>query len=87
MADLWTEDPRLAALYDIECAGRWDHDFYLALAAELDAKSVVDIGCGTGVLAVDAAESGRSVLGVDPAGAMLDIARTRPGGERVDWIR
>ncbi|MBK5223563.1 MAG: class I SAM-dependent methyltransferase [Acidimicrobiia bacterium] len=86
MPDLWTEDPRLAALYDIECAGRWDHDLYLALATELGAASVVDIGCGTGVFAVDAAAPGRRVIGVDPAVAMLDLARTRPGGERVEWI-
>jgi ubiquinone/menaquinone biosynthesis C-methylase UbiE len=85
-ADLWTEDPRLAALYDIECAGRWDHDFYLSIATELGAHSVVDIGCGTGVFAVDAAAPGRRVIGVDPAAAMLDIARTRPGAGQIEWI-
>jgi SAM-dependent methyltransferase len=86
MAELWTEDPRLAAVYDVECAGRWDHDFYLAAAEELAARSIVDIGCGTGVFAVDAARRGYVVTGVDPALAMLDIARDRPGAEHVTWI-
>lgn len=82
----WPEDARLAEVYDVECAGRWDHDFYLALATELGAESVVDIGCGTGVFAVDVAARGMRATGVDPAAAVLDIARARPGGDSVDWV-
>ncbi len=77
--------PRLAALYDVENPGRWDQDFYLALAVELGAGDVVDLGCGTGVLAVDLAARGMRVTGVDPAAAMLDLARLRPGAQRVTW--
>jgi len=86
MPDLWTEDPRLAAVYDTECAGRDDHDFYLALADELGAETVVDVGCGTGVFAVDLARRGHAVIGLDPAGPMLDIARERSGGLDIEWI-
>lgn len=50
-----------------------------------DARSVLDLGCGTGELLAKLAP-GRTVVGVDPAPAMLDIARTRPGGNRVTWI-
>ena len=86
MSHLWTEDPRLAAVYDTENAGREDHDFYLTLADELGAGRVVDIGCGTGVFAVDLARRGHKVIGVNPAGPMLDIARRRSAGLDIDWI-
>ena len=81
------EQPRLAALYDIENPGRWDQDFYLDMAVELGARDVVDLGCGTGVLAVDLAGRGLRVTGVDPAAAMLDLARGRPGADQVTWRR
>ncbi len=82
----WTEDPRLVAVYDAECVGRRDHDFYLALAHAVGAVSVVDIGCGTGALAVDLARHASRVIGVDTAAAMLDVARMRSGGDAVEWI-
>ncbi len=79
------EQPRLAALYDTGNPGRWDQDFYLGLAVELGAVDVVDLGCGTGALAVDLSGRGMRVTAVDPAAAMLDLARRRPGAERVTW--
>lgn len=82
----WTADPDLARTYDAENAGRWDHDFYLDLARRLRAGRVTDLGCGTGVLAADLADAGHAVTGIDPAPAMLQIARTRPGGQRVRWL-
>lgn len=87
MSRLWTEDPQLAAVYDTESAGRADHDFYLAVAGELGAQSVVDVGCGTGVFAVELALRGYAVTGVDPAGPMLDIARGRSAGLDIEWIQ
>ncbi len=83
---LWTLDTDLARLYDVESTGRHDHDFYLALATELRAHQVVDIGCGTGALAVELAARGHTVTGVDPAGPMLAVARSRAGGEQVTWV-
>lgn len=84
--DLAFADPRLAAIYDAENSGRDDIDFYLALAQECDAHAIVDLGCGTGVLPCDFASTERTVVGIDPANAMLDIARSRPGGDRVTWV-
>jgi SAM-dependent methyltransferase len=54
-------------------------------ATGFDARDVADLGCGTGVLAADLAAAGHAVVGIDPANAMLDIARNRIGGERVTW--
>ncbi len=79
-------DPRLVALYDTVCAGREDTEFYLELATELSASTIVDVGCGTGLLACELADRGHRVIGVDPSGAMLGVARNRSGGDRVEWI-
>lgn len=79
-------DPRLAVLYDVLEDDRADLDAYVAIAEEVSASSVIDIGCGTGSLAVRLARSGRTVVGVDPAGASLDIALAKPFAERVTWV-
>jgi SAM-dependent methyltransferase len=80
------DDPRIAGVYDIFDSDRSDLDLYLAVVAELGASRVLDLGCGTGTLAIMLASSGRDVVGVDPAGAMLDVARAKPGADRVRWI-
>lgn len=69
-------DPRQAVLYDVLDDDRSDLDAYVAIAGELGARHVIDIGCGTGSLAVRLAGQGLSVVGVDPAAASIDIAPT-----------
>ncbi len=76
-------DPELVQFYDLENEGGADLDYCIAFAK--GARSVLDLGCGTGQVAVTLAP-GRNVTGVDPAGAMLDVARGRPGGESVEWV-
>jgi SAM-dependent methyltransferase len=77
------QDPDLAQFYDLRPGRRADFDYCLAMAAGVE--SVLDLGCGTGELTVELA-AGRSVTGVDPAAAMLDLARRQPGGDRVTWV-
>lgn len=86
MADAIFEDPRLAAVYDPLDPDRSDLDAYLEIAIdELGASSVLDIGCGTGTFALMLAERGPDVTGVDPARASVDVARAKPGADRVQW--
>ncbi|UQT60883.1 class I SAM-dependent methyltransferase [Streptomyces durmitorensis] len=86
MADEAYENPRLAALYDPLDADRGDLDVYAAVAAELTAYHVLDVGCGTGTFALLLSDRGLRVTGVEPAAASLDVARSKPGSERVRWI-
>ncbi|WP_330242434.1 class I SAM-dependent methyltransferase [Streptomyces sp. NBC_00525] len=86
MADDCFGHPRLAAIYDPLDPDRGDLDAYLRMAEEFGARRVLDIGCGTGVFALLLADRGIDVVGVDPARASIDVARTKPGGERVRWI-
>jgi SAM-dependent methyltransferase len=80
-------DADLVALYDLDNPGGEDHAYYRSLADEIDARSIVDLGCGTGLLTRSLARPGRTVRGVDPSHTMLDYARRQPGGESVSWIR
>ncbi|MFC7243094.1 class I SAM-dependent methyltransferase [Catellatospora aurea] len=79
-------DVELVQLYDLDNPGGEDHDYYRALADELGARSVIDLGCGTGLLTRSLVRPGRTVLGVDPSRTMLDFARSQPGAEAVTWV-
>lgn len=78
-------DLRLAACYDALNPLDPADAFYIALAGDTP-KSILDIGCGTGRLAVALAERGHRVTGADPSQGMMRVARSRPGTERVRWI-
>ncbi|MBD9371361.1 class I SAM-dependent methyltransferase [Rhizobium sp. ARZ01] len=77
------DDAVFADFYDLENGWGTDLDYVAAIAA--DATSVLDLGCGTGELAI-ALGAGRRVAGVDPAAAMLEIARAKPGAHYVRFI-
>ena len=80
------DDPRLAPLYDILDPDRSDLDVYAAIVTELGARSVLDVGCGTGTFGILLAERGIEVTGVDPAGASLAVARAKTCAEHVTWV-
>lgn len=86
MPDRIFADPRLAAIYDDVDSDRSDLEPYEAIVDDLEASSVVDIGCGTGVLACRLAGKGLLVTGIDPARASLDVARVKPSGSLVTWL-
>ena len=47
--------------------------------------TVVDVGCGTGTLAIALAAAGAEVVGVDGDPEVLALARGKPGAEAVQW--
>jgi SAM-dependent methyltransferase len=85
--DLIFDEPRLAAIYDVLDPDRSDLEVYDALADELGARSVLDVGCGTGTFACLLAGRGLDVTAIDPAAAMLAVARAKPDAGRVRWVR
>lgn len=89
MADAIFEHPALVAVYDAFEAPRDDLDLYAGIAAELNATSVVDLGCGTGVLARRLARSGIRVVGIDPAEASLTLAQKASDAESlaIEWVQ
>ena len=86
MPDAIFAHPRLAWVYDAFDGPRDDLAAYVAIAGELAPDRVLDVGCGTGCLAIELAGTGRTVVGVDPAAASLEVARTKDGSDAVTWI-
>lgn len=86
MPDEIYTDARLAAVYEIFNPPAADTEFFVDLAGETPCR-VLDMGCGTGQQARAFAQRGHRVTGADPSAAMLEIARSRPGGEQVTWVQ
>lgn len=79
-------DPVLVRVYDAAFGWARDDDFFMSVVSQMPAARVLDLGCGTGRLALAMAAAGHVVTGVDPARASLDAARSKPGADRVRWI-
>jgi 2-polyprenyl-3-methyl-5-hydroxy-6-metoxy-1,4-benzoquinol methylase len=79
------QDPQIAAIYELANPLAQDTEFYLSLAG-LQSCRVLDLGCGTGTLCCALAERGHQVTGIDPAAAMLAVARRKPYADLVEWV-
>ncbi len=78
--------PRLALVYDAFDGPRDDLPAYAAIAKELGASHVLDVGCGTGNLAILLASLGCTVVAVDPAAASVDVAKSKERADVVRWV-
>jgi 2-polyprenyl-3-methyl-5-hydroxy-6-metoxy-1,4-benzoquinol methylase len=84
--DMDYHDSQIAELYDLANPPAQDTGFYLSLAGQRPCD-VLDMGCGTGTLCCALAERGHRVTGVDPAAAMLAVARRKAHAEKVNWVQ
>jgi SAM-dependent methyltransferase len=82
------DEPRLVAVYDTlnGYSPGTQPDFYPELARDLDAVTVIEIGCGTGLVTARFVLAGFDVIGLDPSELMLQVARGRPEARRARWI-
>ena len=87
MPDAIFAHPRLAPIYDAFDGERDDLTAYLNIADELGAGRALDVGCGTGCLAVLLAENGCTVVGADPAQASLEVAKSKSAAATVTWVQ
>jgi ubiquinone/menaquinone biosynthesis C-methylase UbiE len=81
----WEGWDEYAPFYDWENArtvGRRDVAFWRHLASE-HAGPVLELGCGTGRIAMPLLKAGVTLVGVDRSGAMLDRARRRAKRARI----
>ena len=56
------------------------------LPTDMTGLRLLDAGCGTGSLSVEAARRGAEVVAIDVAGSLVNVARDRsPEGLAIDW--
>lgn len=80
------ENPKLVAVYDHFDGERGDLAHYLSMVDEFGAKSVIDIGSGTGCFAHLLEKAGINVVAVEPAKASLECARSKAEDSKIQWI-
>lgn len=79
-------DPRLVAVYNTVCALGDEKEFYIKLAKDLAVKTIVDLGCGTGLLTIELAKQGFKMIGIEPSKPMLEVAQKNSEGLDIKWI-
>jgi len=63
---------------------RLERRLILDLASDVRGRSVLDVGCGDGALAVELRKRGAAVTGIDASDSMIEAARARAKAEGVD---
>ncbi|UCC61952.1 MAG: class I SAM-dependent methyltransferase [Anaerolineae bacterium] len=70
---------KIARFYDIEHDALTDDLFMYESFARRCGSPVLELGCGTGRVALHLAQAGFEVIGLDVSSAMLDLARSKLG--------
>lgn len=74
------------ARYDAEYGGIDDDGRFFLDLAEACGPRILDLGCGTGRLAIPLCRSGKQVTGLDAMPTMIDHARRKAAGLPIRWI-
>jgi len=72
----------IAPFYDLDFEDYYDDVSFYRSLAEYHGDTILELGCGTGRVAVPLAQSGLKVTGVDINDAMLAVAKQRMGTRR-----
>jgi SAM-dependent methyltransferase len=74
------------ARYDAEYGGIDDDGRFFLDLAKACGPRVLDLGCGTGRLAIPLCRSGKQVTGLDAMLTMIDHARRKAAGLPIRWV-
>ncbi len=80
--DVGTYGERIAGVYD-DLYGTYDEAMISTLADLARGGRVLELGIGTGRIALPLQQSGVQVSGVDASPSMVEKLRAKPGGERI----
>ncbi|TSB46525.1 class I SAM-dependent methyltransferase [Alkalicoccobacillus porphyridii] len=73
-------------IYDQLNSNVQDENFFLTLLKQTKGKRVADLGCGTGRLTIRFAEDGYEIVGIDPNGEAIEVAKQKEGAAQIQWI-
>lgn len=78
----------IAAFYDLDFEGFHDDASFYQRLVEIHGSRVLELGVGTGRIAVPLAEAGAKVTGVDISPGMVEVAKRRAAdaGVSVTWL-
>lgn len=78
--------PKLVSIYNSVNGIDEYRDFYIQLAKQLNANTIIDIGCGSGLLTCPLAEQDYTMIGIEPSKEMLELAKNSKCGDTVKWL-
>src|SRR3954468_21022233 len=84
--DASTYGERIADRYDDEFQGSIEPQVALLAALAAPGNRVLELGIGTGRVALPLAERGLTVAGIDASPKMLARLAAKPGGDRVHAV-